>query len=230
MPLEDNTSSQTSLKTYTHFKATASVLLKVLDDDKKIRKFYLVLFINLLILGFNFSVIVLPSEFLRDRRMTSSVMLATVPPKNDVLFLEWLKDQIENAWKDPVCGDGICHTPHEFASFGRFGCNVDCGKAKDVLPVLIFVQIDLREVDKQLPQGVADQLRKRVSWNVCMRDADILAPGMAEVCWFREDRGFKHHHERIVEYLADLKQGMTHLLKAGSAVMNTYHYYRYAVK
>ncbi|KAK3268188.1 hypothetical protein CYMTET_23296 [Cymbomonas tetramitiformis] len=119
MALEENDSFQTSSKTNSRFKTTVGVVLKVLDDDKQLRKVYLGLFINLLILAFNFSVIVLQSEFSRDRRMTSSVMLVTVPPENDVLFLEWLQDQIKNAWKDPVCGDGICHAPYEFASFGR---------------------------------------------------------------------------------------------------------------
>jgi hypothetical protein len=45
-------------------------------------------------------------------------------------------------WRDPVCGDGLCETPFEFASYGRFGCRADCGNLID-LEALASVDIDL---------------------------------------------------------------------------------------
>jgi hypothetical protein len=45
-------------------------------------------------------------------------------------------------WKDPVCGDGLCETPFEFASYGRFGCRADCGALID-LQQLMSLDIDL---------------------------------------------------------------------------------------
>lgn len=45
-------------------------------------------------------------------------------------------------WKDPVCGDGLCETPFEFASYGRFGCRADCGALID-LQRLTSLDIDL---------------------------------------------------------------------------------------
>jgi hypothetical protein len=46
-------------------------------------------------------------------------------------------------WVDPVCGDGQCDSPWEFASFSSFGCRADCGKLQDVQN-LTSIQIDLK--------------------------------------------------------------------------------------
>ena len=43
---------------------------------------------------------------------------------------------------DPVCGDGVCETPFEYASFGRFGCRADCGELAEVQN-LTTLQINL---------------------------------------------------------------------------------------
>jgi hypothetical protein len=45
-------------------------------------------------------------------------------------------------WRDPVCGDGLCETPFEFASYGRFGCRADCGALIN-LQQLTSLDIDL---------------------------------------------------------------------------------------
>jgi hypothetical protein len=49
---------------------------------------------------------------------------------------------VQAVWKDPVCGDGLCETPFEFASYGRFGCRADCGNLID-LQSLMSLDIDL---------------------------------------------------------------------------------------
>ena len=56
--------------------------------------------------------------------------------------LSWLQSTLTAIWVDPVCGDGICETPFEYASFGRFGCRADCGKLSEIQNLTI-VQIDL---------------------------------------------------------------------------------------
>lgn len=45
-------------------------------------------------------------------------------------------------WVDPVCGDGVCESPWEFASYSSFGCRADCGKLQDVQN-LTSIQVDL---------------------------------------------------------------------------------------
>ena len=45
-------------------------------------------------------------------------------------------------WVDPVCGDGICEAPWEFASYSTFGCRADCGRLQDIQN-LTKLQIDL---------------------------------------------------------------------------------------
>jgi hypothetical protein len=49
---------------------------------------------------------------------------------------------LQTVWKDPICGDGICETPFEFASYGRFGCRADCGMLSQVQN-LTTIQVDL---------------------------------------------------------------------------------------
>jgi hypothetical protein len=40
----------------------------------------------------------------------------------------WLKDDVLSAtFADPVCGDGRCTAPYEFAAFAEAGCLADCG-------------------------------------------------------------------------------------------------------
>jgi len=40
----------------------------------------------------------------------------------------WLQDLSLVIFKDPVCGDGVCEDPLEYAGFGRYGCESDCGR------------------------------------------------------------------------------------------------------
>ena len=54
----------------------------------------------------------------------------------------WLEGLVGRVWVDPTCGDGVCETPFEFASYGRFGCRADCGRLQDIQN-LTAVQIDL---------------------------------------------------------------------------------------
>ena len=41
-----------------------------------------------------------------------------------------------------MCGDGVCESPWEFASYSSFGCRADCGKLQDVQN-LTSIQVDL---------------------------------------------------------------------------------------
>ncbi len=56
--------------------------------------------------------------------------------------LNWLQTTLTNIWVDPVCGDGVCETPFEFAAYGRFGCRADCGQLAQIQN-LTTLQIDL---------------------------------------------------------------------------------------
>lgn len=33
---------------------------------------------------------------------------------------DWIAGFLGNTWKDPVCGDGVCEAPFEFAYYGSF--------------------------------------------------------------------------------------------------------------
>jgi hypothetical protein len=74
---------------------------------------------------------------------------------------------MQTVWQDPVCGDGLCESPFEFASYGRFGCRADCGKLSEVQN-LTTVQIDVY-YDFTHPVGSipASDLMNQASWNLC---------------------------------------------------------------
>lgn len=72
---------------------------------------------------------------------------------------------IQPLWADPVCGDGICDRPIEFAGFGRFGCTPDCGPM-DAADVTIVFQTSFD----------TSQDQEASSWNLCMTYPDKL-------CW-----------------------------------------------
>ena len=47
---------------------------------------------------------------------------------SDKDFYAWMdKALVSQMFIDPVCGDGVCDSPEEYAGFGRFGCASDCG-------------------------------------------------------------------------------------------------------
>ncbi|KAK3280488.1 TRP-like ion channel Pkd2, partial [Cymbomonas tetramitiformis] len=184
----------------------SDAVLERVKEFIRVRNIYFLLFLYFLTLGFYFFVMNSQLQYSNLPKMASALRRATVPPKVGVTYLDWLKTQILEVWKDPVCGDNICHEPYEFASFGRFGCQYDCGEATDVASVLVFVEVDFREIVQHLPTYAVEDLRKRVHWNLCLRDAVRLEHNLPEVCWFEEDRTFTAQHERVVES-AKLKQG-----------------------
>eukprot|EP00282_Hemiselmis_andersenii_P036609 CAMPEP_0169431480 /NCGR_PEP_ID=MMETSP1042-20121227/2974_1 /TAXON_ID=464988 /ORGANISM="Hemiselmis andersenii, Strain CCMP1180" /LENGTH=1151 /DNA_ID=CAMNT_0009541903 /DNA_START=29 /DNA_END=3481 /DNA_ORIENTATION=- len=65
--------------------------------------------------------------------------------KTDIYdFIEHIRDAV---FKDPVCGDGVCDYPQEFAGFGPFGCARDCGEYQNVSAAFF------QGVDGTVPQG-----------------------------------------------------------------------------
>ncbi|KAK3258323.1 hypothetical protein CYMTET_32627, partial [Cymbomonas tetramitiformis] len=196
-------------KTWTEAHKLFQVLGAVLDSLKirqRLRLFYIVLVTDILLLLFYVTFMTIQFERSRSHELTSSITMAVVPPRFDVPFMDWLKAQVLEVWIDPLCGDGFCQTPYEFPSFGRFGCESDCGTAIDVTPVLIYVQADFLEIKDTLPAGWADELRKRVSWNVCMHDTARVSRGLPETCWFSQEQHFEQLRTRALKWL-ELKHG-----------------------
>ncbi|KAK3243706.1 hypothetical protein CYMTET_46664 [Cymbomonas tetramitiformis] len=179
-------------------------VLQRLRNVLQIRSSYHNLTSYLFVFFFCVSVVYLQLTISLSSEVTSALYRGVVPPKYSVTFLEWLKTQILEIWEDPICGDGVCHEPYEVASFGRFGCQVDCGKAL-VVPVILLVEINVVEIAKYLPLYLVDDLRQRVLWNVCWMEY-----GLEEMCWFEKDRGFNQNHERQVHSM-DLKSGQWYI-------------------
>ena len=67
-----------------------------------------------------------------------------------------------------MCGDGICESPFEFASYGRFGCRADCGRLSDVVENLTTLQINLAyNFDHPVGSLPQTELMTQASWNLC---------------------------------------------------------------
>ena len=71
---------------------------------------------------------------------------------------------ITPSFKDAVCGDGLCQSPQEHASFGRFGCAQDCGT---------YPQQNMTKIVINLAAAFDnEENRTRARWNL-----NLLAPG-----------------------------------------------------
>ncbi|GLI64894.1 hypothetical protein VaNZ11_008286 [Volvox africanus] len=97
----------------------------------------------------------------------------------------WLKNLLTEVWKDPVCGDGLCEAPFEFASYSRFGCRADCGKLNEVQN-LTSIQIDIYYDFSHLVGSIpASDLMQQASWNLC----PVSTPYSSD-CYFDTDVTF----------------------------------------
>eukprot|EP00897_Mesotaenium_endlicherianum_P009133 jgi/Mesen1/8248/ME000445S07401 len=99
-------------------------------------------------------------------------------PDNTFLFqnaddiYSWINDTIlQNIYRDPDCGNGICSYPEEFPGFGRFGCTADCGVLQNVTTVIVKFSTDFQSDDDQ----------KSTEWNLCMTSP-------AQLCWCARSR------------------------------------------
>ncbi|GIL76287.1 hypothetical protein Vretimale_5865 [Volvox reticuliferus] len=98
----------------------------------------------------------------------------------------WLKNLLTEVWKDPVCGDGLCEAPFEFASYSRFGCRADCGKLNEVQN-LTSIQIDIYYDFSHLVGSIpASDLMQQASWNLC----PVTTP-YSNDCYFDTDVSFE---------------------------------------
>lgn len=97
----------------------------------------------------------------------------------------WLKNAITSVWVDPVCGDGVCESPWEFASYSSFGCQADCGKLQNV-ENLTQVQIDLKwNFGHPLGSVPASNLMQQAYWNLC----PYVTP-YSPLCYYSTDNSF----------------------------------------
>ncbi len=112
----------------------------------------------------------------------------------------WLQQLLQNVWKDPVCGDGVCEVPFEYASYGRFGCRADCGRLQDIQN-LTAVQIDLY-YDFNHPSGSipATELMNQASWNLCPQ------AGFGG-CYWADDQPFDRLAGSITHVVPDVPDG-----------------------
>jgi hypothetical protein len=104
---------------------------------------------------------------------------------------------LQTVWKDPACGDGICESPFEFASYGRFGCRADCGLLSQVQQ-LTTIQVDIY-FDFSHPLGsIAASVRLAAGWM-------WLAAGLGRAC-----------RQRPASLPACCQEGPAHLLASSS--------------
>lgn len=125
----------------------------------------------------------------------------TISSSNEVL--SWLQSTLAEVWKDPVCGDGVCESPFEFPSYGRFGCRADCGRLVEVQN-LTSVLIDLKYNFKHPVGSVpSTELMQQASWNLCPR---FGAPHGTD-CYYPEDQTFDRIEGEVSIEIPDVPDG-----------------------
>lgn len=83
----------------------------------------------------------------------------------------WLENTIiDGVFVDPVCGDGLCEQPQEFASVfeGRAGCSADCGTFLNTTKTYVEFHVDEQAYTDITSTGVED-----VGWNICWTSVGV---------------------------------------------------------
>ncbi|WIA39913.1 hypothetical protein OEZ86_013355 [Tetradesmus obliquus] len=136
-----------------------------------------------------------------------STIASVVLPGSDTLqstddVYSWLQNLLQNVWKDPNCGDGICEAPFEFAAFSRFGCKADCGRLSDIQN-LTSGQVDIYwDFSHQASSLPASELMQQASWNLCPQDIQYNAD-----CYDDPDNKFASISGSLTKYMPDLPDG-----------------------
>ncbi|KAI8467677.1 MAG: hypothetical protein J3K34DRAFT_480735 [Monoraphidium minutum] len=126
---------------------------------------------------------------------------AAVMHSPDAVY-DWLGGVLEAVWKDPTCGDGLCESPFEFASYGRFGCRADCGNLMD-LQALTSLDIDLYwDFGHQAGSLPASELMSQASWNLCPENIQYNSD-----CYYQEDQAFTTIAGSLHTTLPDIPDG-----------------------
>ncbi|GMH41042.1 hypothetical protein BSKO_08952 [Bryopsis sp. KO-2023] len=133
----------------------------------------------------------------------STILPTTLFMDTPLSVLKWIKLLLKNVWKDPACGDGICETPFEFASYGRFGCRADCGKLSE-MQNLTTVQIDLIfNFDHPVTSISSADLMTQASWNLCPKNG---APHGKD-CYYASDQIFESLKGEVHVTIDDVPDG-----------------------
>uniref|UniRef100_A0A061RIA9 Polycystin cation channel family n=1 Tax=Tetraselmis sp. GSL018 TaxID=582737 RepID=A0A061RIA9_9CHLO len=142
---------------------------------------FVAIFLSVLFLQRNAQVAYAVHSTVKDTLVPSSTTLSS---SDEVL--SWLQSTLAEVWKDPVCGDGVCETPFEFASYGRFGCRADCGRLSEVqnlTTIVIDLDYNFRHPVGSIP---ATELMQQARWNLCPRNG---APHGTD-CYYSSDQQF----------------------------------------
>lgn len=111
---------------------------------------------------------------------------------------------LQSTWVDPACGDGLCESPFEFASYGRFGCRADCGRLAESVANLSTIQIDLNyNFDHPAGSLASTELMSQAKWNLCPERG---APHGRD-CYFEEDQSFDRVEGSTQEIVDDVPDG-----------------------
>eukprot|EP00210_Caulerpa_lentillifera_P005376 g5138.t1 len=134
--------------------------------------------------------------------------IQSIAPNTDTMdsadaVLQWIETTLKGTWKDPVCGDGVCESPFEFASYGRFGCRADCGKLPEIQN-LTTLQIDLYYNFRHPANSISStELMSQASWNLCPKNG---APHGKD-CYFTSAQRFDDLEGEVHVTLDDVPDG-----------------------
>lgn len=114
-------------------KQWASTVAEELYDQFKARTLRVQAYANLMqfmvFLVLFLTMLTLQRDATAAQHVHSTIVQAVQPGElhSRAEVLEYLESQVALYWRSATCGDGLCEAPFEFASYGRFGCSVDCG-------------------------------------------------------------------------------------------------------
>eukprot|EP00854_Cymbomonas_tetramitiformis_P017151 gene17151-20397_t len=128
--------------------------------------------------------------------------------------------KVASVWTSPVCGNQLCEVPYEVASFGRFGCKVDCGEEYNLYQIVVRLQVCQQGAAPELflrlsvlsaagvqadfrtsPSAAVSppELLESVTWNLCYRDSVEESVGLGDQCWYETDQTFESSYATVLE-------------------------------
>jgi len=107
----------------------------------------------------------------------------------------WLRKLVENTWKDPACGDGVCEEGLEYHAFGRFGCAADCGLYRNLTEVNVQMRAHFKvnsDIGGTVTEATLSAFLEKTSFNLCSTKLKVNG---TDLCWWRENVKFESPDE-----------------------------------
>ncbi|KAK3287540.1 hypothetical protein CYMTET_4962 [Cymbomonas tetramitiformis] len=134
------------LETINNSETLRSFCLREVRDRlrflKILSKRYAAVFKQIVFLAFTIQILLMQrgGEIPKVQRAHNIALESNTKYLSTTQYVSWLHQKVQTIWKPVLCGDNICTEPFEFPSYGRLGCEADCGYETNLLSRTIIIK------------------------------------------------------------------------------------------